>query len=112
MATRADLTHTNRRITTLMECAANRRTLKIACRKCSHFRLWDSVPIWWLFEKKGWCGFLSDVPRRLYCSHCWTARHDRVKGPRIAITNDPPGETPFGYPDQREWKRFVSRQRS
>jgi len=112
MSEPADRTHTGQRIDTLMQCALFRRTLRISCRKCPHVRLWDSVPIWWLFEKKGWCGFMREVPRRLYCSHCWTERYDRVKAPRITITNDPPGKTPFRYPDEREWKRFVSRYRS
>ena len=111
MAIRPDLTHTDRRITTLMECALYRRTLRVTCRKCPHVRLWDAVPIWWLFEKKGWCGFLSDVPRRLYCGQCRTDGH-KVRGARVTITNGPPGETPYPYPSEYEWKRFVARYRS
>jgi len=112
MASRPDLTHTDRRITTLMECALYRRTLRIACRKCPHVRLWDAVPLWWLFERKGWCGFLREVPPRLVCSHCWTERYERVRGPRLSISDERPGETPLPYPTEREWKRFVSRYRS
>jgi len=112
MVSRPDLTHTDRRITTLMECALYRRSLRVTCRKCPHIRLWEAVPIWWLFEKKGWCGFMRDVPGRLFCSHCWTERQERVRGPRVTISNDPPEKTPYPYPSEREWKRFVSRYRS
>jgi len=112
MATRADFTHTDRRITTLMECALYRRTLRVSCKKCPNVRMWDAVPIWWLFEKKGWCGFLREVPQRLFCSHCWTERYERVRTPLVMITNEPPGETPYPYPGEREWKRVVSRYRS
>ena len=112
MATQADRTHTGQRFDCLMLCALYRRTLRISCRKCHHVALWDAVPIWWLFEKKGWRGFLNDVPRRLVCSQCWAERHDRVRGPRVVVTEEPPGKTPHPYPTESEWKRFVSRYRS
>ena len=112
MANRAERTHTGRRIDTLMLCALYRRTLQVPCRHCPHVRMWDAVPIWWLFEKRGWCGFMRDVPRRLFRGLRWTERHDRVRSPRVTIVNDPPGETPYPYPSEREWKRVVSRYRS
>ena len=107
-----DRTHTGQRIDTLMQCALYRRTLKISCRKCSHVRVWDAVPVWWLFQRKGWEGLMREVPRRLICSHCWAERYERVRSPRVEITGERPEKTPLGYPTEREWKRFVARYRS
>lgn len=107
-----DRDHVGRRIDTLMQCALHRRTLRLSCRACPHVRLLDAVPVWYLFERKGWCGFLSEVPRRFYCSRCWLERSRKASAPRLEITCDPFAGAQFPYPSEREWKRFVSRYRS
>ena len=112
MVTAADRDHVGRRIDTLMQCALNRRTLHLSCRSCPHVRQFDAVAIWWLFEKKGWCGFIREVPKRFYCGRCWYKHCRKTRGPRLTITTDAPEEGPYPYPSEREWKRFVSRYRS
>jgi len=107
-----DRDHIGHRIDSLLLCALHRRTLKLSCRACPHVRLWDAVPIWWLFEKKGWSGIVREIPRRFYCGICWHQQHRKTTAPRIQIVGEAPGETPYPYPSEREWKRVVSRYRS
>jgi hypothetical protein len=113
-AMEAYLDHTNRRIDSLVMCALHRRTLRLSCRSCPHVRLLDAVPVWFLFERKGWSGFIQEVPARFYCAACLRDAARKVTRPRLVITNDaaPPPTREWPYPDERVWKRLVSRYRS
>jgi hypothetical protein len=112
MAPSDDRDHLGRRITTLMECALHRRSIRLSCRACPHVRVLDAVPLWYLFDRKGWSGFLREVPRRFYCARCWEDRQRRSPGPQLEITTEVALPPQFSYPDRRTWKRLVSRYRS
>ena len=104
--------HLDRRIDSLVACALHRRTLRLSCRQCPHIRLLDSVPIWSLFDARGWGGLIADVPKRFYCARCWDERRCKVSHPKLVITQDATAPPQFPYPDERRWKRLVSRYRS
>lgn len=103
--------HLNRKLRTLMHCALYRTTLKLSCRRCPHSVSWDAVPIWWHFHRKGIDDRIPDVLRRFYCLKCWRERRV-VSRPRLEFTKDMPGGCYMPYPDEREWKRIISRYRS
>ena len=112
MASAPDRDHLGRKLDTLIHCALNRRTLKLSCRNCPHVGLLDAVPVFFLFERKGWSGLMWDVPKRFYCSRCLTERLRKVRAPRVQVTTEQPGKSQFPYPDERTWKKLLSRYRS
>jgi hypothetical protein len=107
-----DRDHIGRRLDTLMLCALNRRTIRLACRKCSSVRLLDAVTLWWLFDRKGWSDRFPDVPRRFRCVSCWRDGRGLIRSPVIMVTEQPATGPQFPYPSEQVWKRLVSRYRS
>lgn len=97
--------------TTIFEAAAHRHNIRVACSDCGHASVYDPHQLWWLFERKGWVGTFSDAAKRFWCRACGTRLGHRVKHARIELTEtDPTIILPF--PDERVWKRAVSRFRS
>lgn len=112
MARSDDRDHLGRRLDTLMLCALHRRSLRLSCKRCPHVRVLDAVPIWYLFDRRGWAGFIREVPRRFYCEQCWLDHRRKSANPRLEITTEVPVPPQYPYPDERTWKRLVSRYRS
>ena len=111
MASGDDRTHIGQRLACLQHCALHRRTITLTCPRCGHVRRFDAVALWWLFERRGWDDRISVVPGRLHCKPCRAESYGRVR-PSLAITREPPDADQPPYPDEREWKRVVSRYRS
>jgi hypothetical protein len=103
--------HCGRRLHSLWLCALYKRSLYFACRQCPHEGLISAIPVWWLFKRKGWSEALGDVAVRFYCSHCLAERQRKVRGPKLAVSLDEAPPCDLALPDQREWKRMVSRYR-
>ena len=53
-----------------------------------------------------------DVPKRFYRSRCVTELLRKVRSPSVVVTADEPEKGLFPYPDDRTWKRMLSRYRS
>lgn len=106
-----DRDHVGRTLRTLEQCALHRRSLKLTCRRCRSVRVLDAVPLWWLFHRRGWPDDLASAAARFACSACRDAGH-RSPAPAIQVGRDRPDGPQPPYPDEREWKRLVSRYRS
>jgi RNase P subunit RPR2 len=111
MAPGDDLTHIGQRLRSLEHCALHRRTIKLTCPTCQHERRFDAVALWWLYEQRGWNDHLPRAYRRLYCEACLVKLH-RVVRPIAEITRDKPDAEQPPYPEERTWKKLVSRYRS
>lgn len=113
MADDPDRDHLNRKLRTLTHCALYRKTIRLACanQDCGHERLFDAVPLWWLFHCQGWDDRLPGAVRHFYCSRCWKSRRWILR-PGYRVTADAPTGTQFKYPPESEWKRLISRYRS
>lgn len=61
--------------------------------------------LWWLFECKRWDDALGLVARRLKCKQCGE------RG-RLTLDKRDKATVDLPWPDEREWKRAVSRFRS
>jgi hypothetical protein len=109
---RAAFDHLDRPLSTLTQCALHRRTVCLSCRACPHERLLDAIPLWWMFDRRGWSLELREVPRKFYCGPCWSQRCKKVSRPRLELTNRAFEGEQFVYPDERAWRRLVSRYRS
>lgn len=106
--------HLDRKLGSLTDCALYRRTVHLVCasEECGHFRILDAVPLWWLYNRRGWDDRLPGFLRHFYCSRCWRAKRWILR-PRYRITGEvPPEKGQFPYPLESEWKRLVRRYRS
>jgi hypothetical protein len=111
MAPGDDRTHIGERLRTLQHCALHRRTIRLVCRSCGHLRYLEAIRLWWLFSRRMWDDRLPQAIERLCCAKCRAA--GRTERFRFEITRERPDEQPQPpYPDEREWKRIVSRYRS
>lgn len=110
MARSDDRTHIGVRLTNLHLCALYRRTITLTCRQCSRVRRLDAVALWWLFACRMWDDRLPRAIGRLCCDPCRAA--GTVARFDYEITREPPDADQPPYPDEREWKKIVSRYRS
>lgn len=101
-----------REATSLFEAAAWHKSVKLTCGRCRHSITFNAHGLWWLFERKGWESNLRHVALRLYCKQCREAFGRRVRAPRIELVRESSDDFYFPLPDEREWKRAVSRFRS
>jgi hypothetical protein len=106
-----DRDHLGRQLKTLELCGLYRRTIKLTCPGCGRVRLLEAVTLWWLADQRRWPDEVREVVRRLYCEECHRDAH-RIIRPRFEITRDKPAGPQLPYPDERVWKRVVSRFRS
>ncbi|WP_174291056.1 hypothetical protein [Sphingomonas bacterium] len=105
-----DRDHIGRALRTIEQCALHRRSLRLTCQRCRLVRVLDAIPVWWLFQQRGWPHDLSGAARRFACSACRETGHRSE--PTIEVGRDRPEGPQPPYPDEREWKRLVSRYRS
>ena len=90
--------------TTLLEAAAWHYGVVARCR-CGHEGVFDPHALWWRFERRGWDDGLVGVRQRLRCGRC---------GARPFVTWDKqrPATVHLPMPDERDWRRALSRFRS
>lgn len=104
--------HVDRRVDTLMLCAVYQKTLRFNCQRCLHVSVLPSIPVWWHFQRRNWDHTLYAAVKRFYCSSCWNRRKVRIHDPVMRVTDDKPTAEPLPWPDERTWKRLVSRFRT
>ncbi|AUW59456.1 hypothetical protein C1T17_16530 [Sphingobium sp. SCG-1] len=97
--------------TNIFEAAAWHYTLKPVCGTCGHHALFDPHGLWWLFERKRWDDRLTLAAKRFRCIPCLEKRGQRVRRASLYLVKDAP-TTLLPLPDEREWKRALSRFRS
>lgn len=90
---------------TLFEAAAWHFSIVAACKKCRARGVFHAAALWWMFERKGWDPTFGAVARRFRCRAC---------GGRatLSASRDAVPSVILPLPDEREWKRAVSRFRS
>ena len=91
----------------LMEAAAWRKTVKIAC-KCGHAALFQPHALWWLYERRGGNPSFREMQRRYFCSHCYQRTRRKVR-PIISAFGDEEPTVALPLPPEEEWKRAQQR---
>ena len=97
--------------TRIFEAAAWHYSVKPVCGRCGHHALFHPHGLWWLFQRKGWDDRLSAAARRFRCIPCLTTEGKLVRQARLYLAKDTPTVV-LPMPDEREWKRALSRFRS
>ncbi|MCR5872273.1 MULTISPECIES: hypothetical protein [unclassified Sphingomonas] len=97
-----------RQPTNLFECAAWHIAIQVICRRpqCRRVAVFDPHQLWWLFERKHWDMRLGEVNRKLRCSAC------KAGGTMSLLRGEAKATVSLPWPDEREWKRAVSRFRA
>jgi hypothetical protein len=96
--------------TTIFEAAVWQHTIKVRCIKCPNFAVFEPAGLWWWFERRQiWHG-LRDAHKVFYCYACTQAAHRKAKvGARpLELVKEEPNRF-LPQPDDREWKRAMSR---
>ncbi|WP_448659210.1 hypothetical protein ACPVPU_01775 [Sphingomonas sp. CJ99] len=91
--------------TSLFEAAAWHRSIAATCPACGHQAIFDPHQLWWLFQRKRWHDGFGSLETRLRCTRCGR------RGARIDIQDRARATINLPWPDEREWKRALSRWR-
>jgi hypothetical protein len=100
-----------REATCIFEAAAWKYSVKVECGRCRQVAYFHAHGLWWRFEQKGWNDDFREAGQKLYCSACWKRTRRKVRPWLIETSNRPPTIT-LKLPEEREWKRAISRYRS
>jgi hypothetical protein len=98
-----------RHATSIFEAATWGYAVKVTCR-CRQTGIFEPLGLWWRFKRKGWSDDFRDAVRCCYCRSCTKRTGRKVRPTRMETTSEPP-RIRLPLPDEREWKRAVSRNR-
>ena len=93
--------------TCIFEAAAWHYSVRVECR-CRREGLFEAHGLWWKFQRKGWSDDFREAKRRFDCKAC-SQRYGRKMRPLVMETSNKPPRHHFPLPDEREWKKAVSR---
>ncbi|MEJ5978863.1 hypothetical protein WG901_19575 [Novosphingobium sp. PS1R-30] len=96
--------------TNVFEAALWKNSVRAAC-SCGQAACFQPHGLWNLCEKRGWSDEFRDLRPHLYCSRCWRERYRKVR-PRTIEASDELPTIKLKMPDEREWKRALSRFRA
>jgi hypothetical protein len=97
--------------TTLFEAAVWHNLIKVRCPRCPNVAIFEAAGVWWHFQKRSGDLALRDARHRFYCLRCSRDRPTRVRATTIELVRGrATRELPL--PDDREWKRALSRFRA
>ena len=94
-----------RTATNLFEAAAWHENIRVVCSACTHSAVFAPHGLWWLFHCRHWDDRLSEVAKRMKCR--MGKRGCRGRATISLCSNTVTIQLP--QPDEREWKRAVSR---
>lgn len=96
--------------TCILEAATLHKTVMPVCR-CSHSARFEPHGLWWHFERRRWDDGLVAARSRFWCRVCSSAQHRKVRPDRLELADWAAGDFELPWPDERIWKRAVSRLR-
>ena len=88
--------------TCIFEAAAWHKAIKVQCRGCSHAQVFHAHGLWERFRRKGWNDDFRQATRHFKCLRCGGGFVD------VSTTSDAVTIT-LPMPDERDWKRALSR---
>ncbi|MGQ0278481.1 MULTISPECIES: hypothetical protein [Sphingopyxis] len=100
-----------RRATHLFEAAAWYQAVRPVCR-CGHGASFDPYGLWWLFQRKMWDDDLGRAREKFWCARCKARTGKRIRPVRLDLVEPGKDDIRLPMPDEREWKRALSRFRA
>jgi len=96
--------------TDLLEAATLKKSVMPVCR-CGHSARFEPHGLWWHFERRGWDDRLLAARMRFWCRMCCSRHRRRQRPERLDLVAWMEGDLELPWPDERTWKRAVSRLR-
>lgn len=96
--------------TNVMEAATLHKSVKAACT-CGHYGVFAPLDLWWHFERKGWDDRLTSARMRFWCRVCRSRNGKKVRPARLELVEMSASDVRLPMPDDRTWKRVLSRLR-
>lgn len=93
--------------TRIFEAAAWHYALRVRC-ECGNNAVFDPHALWWRFQRARWDDRFTKAIDRFYCRQCWE-RFCRKVRPGVLETCRDATTVLMPMPDEREWKRVLSR---
>jgi len=97
--------------THIFEAAAWHYSVKVSCSRCPHSAVFEAAGLWWLFHRRGWDDHLAVAREHFWCTKCAAGNGVRIKAGKLDLVHEEATRT-LPSPDEREWKRAISRFRS
>lgn len=97
--------------TCLFEAAAWHRAVKVTCG-CGHSASFNPHGLWWHFDRKRLSDDLRNVRTKLWCGECHRLSGKRVRPAHVELVDESLADVQLEWPDEREWKKALSRFRS
>ncbi|WP_343611146.1 hypothetical protein [Novosphingobium sp.] len=92
--------------TYLLDAAALHYSIKPVCQ-CGHSATFDSMGLWWHYERRGWNDHFPEVRKRFWCLMCLSRARRKVRPVRIEIARVDGSEIVLPLPDEPTWKRYA-----
>ncbi len=96
--------------TCIFEAACFHKSVRIVCG-CGNEKLFQAHGLWWLFDRKCWSDEFRHMQERFYCLKCWHHRRSKQR-PIVIEACERPATFMLPMPEEREWRRALSRFRS
>lgn len=100
-----------RQPTCIFEAACWHYAVQPVC-SCGHKSTFDPHGLWWLFECRRWDDSFAKARERFWCRFCAARFKKKYRAARLEVVKRSACDMTFPMPDEREWKRAVSRFRS
>ncbi len=81
------------------------------CR-CGHSATFDPYGLWWKFQRKMWDDDLGKAREKFWCARCKARTGKRIRPIRLELVAPSKDDIQLPMPDEREWKRALSRFRA
>lgn len=98
--------------THIFEAAAWHYAIKVVCSQCANSATFGAHGLWWHFQRHGWDDQLDTARQRFWCQKCAALTGKRVRPQRLELVREMATDNWLPLPDEREWKRALSRFRS
>ena len=96
--------------TRIFEAAAYHQAVKPVC-ECGHSATFNPHGLWLYFDRKGWDDGLNAAREHFWCRQCAGRLGRRVRPIRIDLVIETVADIRLPMPDERQWKKALSRYR-
>ena len=100
-----------RRPTCILEAALWHYAVQPVCR-CGHKSPFNAHGLWNHFDKHNWSDDFADARLRFWCRVCGARTRRKVRPVTVGVVKMSDADVQLPLPDEREWKRVLSRYRS
>ena len=101
--------------THIWEAAAMHQLVRVSCRagRCNNTGTYDPHCLWGLFRSRGWDDSFASAQHRFWCRVCSDFAGFKVKAATMKSLGTSIGDVthPLPFPNERDWKAFLSRHR-